>query len=35
MGDFCAATGFTPTEFWELTNEEVVWITKGVRKKNG
>jgi hypothetical protein len=35
MGRFCAATGYTPTEFWEMTNEEVQYITKELNKKNG
>jgi len=35
MGDFCAVTGYTPTQFWELTHEEVIAIAKGVKNKNG
>jgi hypothetical protein len=35
MGEFCAATGYTPGEFWEMTNEEVEAISRGLRKQNG
>jgi hypothetical protein len=35
MGDFCAQTGFTPKQFWELTQEEYEWIVRGLKKKNG
>jgi hypothetical protein len=35
MGNFCAATGFTPKEFWELTGEEYQYILEGVNKQNG
>jgi hypothetical protein len=35
MGKFCSRTGYTPAEFWEMTNEEVQYITKELNKKNG
>jgi len=35
MGDFCAATGYTPTEFWEMTQDEVEYIGRGLKKQNG
>jgi hypothetical protein len=34
MGDFCAVTGYTPTEFWEMEQREVAAIAEGVKKKN-
>jgi hypothetical protein len=35
MGAFCAATGYTPTEFWEITHEEFNYIAEELRKQNG
>jgi hypothetical protein len=35
MGEFCAATGYTPQEFWEMSHEEIEYISRGLRKKNG
>jgi hypothetical protein len=35
MGEFCAATGYTPNEFWEMTSEEVEAIARGLKKQNG
>jgi len=35
MGDFCAATGYTPQQFWEMERIEVEYISRGLRKKNG
>jgi len=37
MGEFCAETGFTPQQFWDMTLEEYTAIVTAVnrRKKNG
>lgn len=33
MAKFCAATGYTPSEFWELTYEEYVAITEEINRR--
>jgi hypothetical protein len=35
MAKFCARTGYTPQEFWEMENDEVQYITRELNKKNG
>jgi hypothetical protein len=35
MGNFCAATGIPPREFWEMKHEEVEYIVRGLNKRNG
>jgi hypothetical protein len=35
MGGFCAATGYTPQQFWEITNEEFSAISRALRRNNG
>jgi len=35
MARFCARAGYTPQQFWEMTNEEVTYMTKELNRKNG
>jgi len=34
MANFCVATGYTPQQFWEITNEEFSAISRALRRKN-
>lgn len=35
MGAFCARTGYTPTEFWEMHHQEVEYIMRELNKQHG
>jgi len=34
MGEFCAETGFTPDQFWDMTLEEYGAIVTALNRRN-